>query len=248
MEYQIDQDVDFSTYKKTLAENCSPNSLLAERVFRIYGELDTPDKKDIFNIVVAKDILSQSSDSPMLQKLQSMINTLETFKATGQLEQVMSVVSFFVVQQKNLYVGNEDRKNKFQTQNATKSRQDDLLKRCLAIEEFLQQVELLRHPRQEQTEVQPKRNAAYSEKIAVRTVFRDNESNIVEKLKTCGIETDFEKEFGNCFRFYTDFYISNTGKTYSGYTKEKRSSRSDESKKRSSASAVKAWKKRRKNQ
>ena len=248
MEYQIDQDVDFSIYEKFLNEVCPQNLPLAKKTFNIYRELNTPDKKDIFNIVVAKDILSQSSFSPMLQKLQSMINTLETFKATGQLEQVMSVVSFFVAQQKNLYIEKEDRKNKFQTQNATKSRQDDSLKRCLAIEEFLQQVELLRHPRQELTEVQSKRNAAYSEKIAVRTVFRNNESNIVEKLKTCGIETDFENEFYKCFRFYTDFYISNTGKTYSGYTKEKRSSRSDESKKRSSASAVKAWKKRRKNQ
>ena len=247
MEYKIDEDVDYSVYEKILDEYCSQNLPLAQKIFSIYRELNTPDKKDIFDIIVWKDILAQAPFASDVEKLKSVIETLDTFKASGQLEQVMSVVSFFVAQQKSLYIEKEDRKDKFQTHKATQTRQNALINRCLVIENFLQQVELLRHPQQEASEAQSKRNAAYSEKTAVRTVFRQNEGDIVEKLKTCGIEKEFEKEFGNCFRFYTDFFIKHTGKTCSGYIKEKRSPRSDESKKRSSNSAKKTWQKRHKN-
>lgn len=247
MEYKIDENVDYSVYEKILEEYFSWNLPLAQKIFNIYRELNTPEKKDIFDIIILKDILAQAPFASDLEKLKSVIATLDTFRVSGQLEQVMSVVSFFVVQQKDLYIKKEYRRDKFQTQNATQAKQDVLIERCLTIEKFLQQVELLRHPQQEPPEEKPKRNAVYSEKIAVQTVFRDNESNIVEKLKTCGIETDFEKEFGNCFRFYTDFFIKHTGKTCSGYIKEKRSPRSDESKKRSSNSAKKTWQKRHKN-
>ncbi|MBE6358549.1 MAG: hypothetical protein E7057_04805 [Lentisphaerae bacterium] len=247
MDYDFNTDLDYTGYEKILCERLAPNLLLAQKFFDIYRNLDLPNKKDIFDIIILKGILLRAPFALDVEKLKSVIETLDTLKASGQLEQVMSVVSFFVEQQKNLYTAREEQKCKIQTQNATKARQDDSIERCLVIEEFLQQVELLRHPQQEPPEEQPKRNAAYSEKTAVRTVFRQNEGDIVEKLKTCGIEKEFEKEFGNCFRFYTDFFIKHTGKTCSGYIKEKRSPRSDESKKRSRNSAINTWKKRHKN-
>lgn len=247
MDNDFNTDLDYTGYEKTLCESPAPNLLLAQKFFDIYRNLDLPNKKDIFDIIILKDILSRAPFALDVEKLKSVIETLDTFKASGQLEQVMSVVSFFVAQQKSLYIEKEDRKDKFQTHKATQTRQNTLISRCLAIENFLQQVEFLRHPQQEPPEEKPKRNAAYSEKTAVRTVFRQNEGDIVEKLKTCGIEKEFEKEFGNCFRFYTDFFIKHTGKTCSGYIKEKRSPRSDESKKRSSNSAKKTWQKRHKN-
>ena len=247
MKYTTVTNMDFSEYKEILAKNNSPNLLLAEKAFNIYRDMNIPNKKYIFSFLIAKDFLSSIPCNPDVQKFQSIIETLEAFKFVGLLEQVMSVVSFFFEQEKIFYETINNRKDKLQTQKATQTRQDALIKYCLATEKLLQQVELLHHPQHEPIKEQLKRNAVYSEKTAVRTIFRQNEGDIVEKLKACGIKTDFEKEFRNCFIFYTNFYIKHRGCTYSGHIKEKRASRSDESKKRSSKSAEAMWKKRRKN-
>ena len=119
MDYDFNTDLDYTGYEKILCESPAPNLLLAQKFFDIYQNLDLPNKKDIFDIIILKDILSRAPFALDVEKLKSVIETLDTFKASGQLEQVMSVVSFFVEQQKNLYTAREEQKCKIQTPKAT---------------------------------------------------------------------------------------------------------------------------------
>ena len=143
MDDDFNTDLDYTGHEKILCESPAPNFLLAQKFFDIYRNLDLPNKKDIFDIIISKNILLRAPFELDVEKLKSVIETLDTFKASGQLEQVMSVVSFFVEQQKNLYTAREEQKCKIQTQKATQAKQDVLIERCLTIEKFLQQVELL---------------------------------------------------------------------------------------------------------
>ena len=100
MAYDIEKDIDYSDYEKILNRHFPDNLELAKRVFKIYRESDSPNKKDVFDIVILNDVLAFISCSPALKKFTSIVGTLETFKEHGELEQVIDVVSFFVMLQK----------------------------------------------------------------------------------------------------------------------------------------------------
>ena len=178
MEYQIDQDVDFSIYEKFLNELFPQNLPLAKKAFNIYRELNTPDKKDIFNIVVAQNILAQSPFSSELEKFKSLIETLENFQTVGQLEQVMSVVSFFVMLQKNFYEKREDKKNKLQTQSATKNRLYKLVDLCNKLKPYLQEVEDLWHPPLNGISPEMQRNSLINKNSAIKAVYLSQQPSL----------------------------------------------------------------------
>ena len=245
MEYDFTKDIDYVAYEDFLRKYSRHNLQLAERTFKLYRELNTPGKKDIFDILILSDLFARPPFSDDIEEFGSVIGTLESLRASGQLEQVMNVLSFFMMQQKDLYERKLSIQKKAQTRSATHKRQATMVTYCRAVEEYLQKVEDIWHP-QEDTQNQ-QRNARNNKKNAIERVYRDNAEKIFEKLKECGVQDEFKKQFFNCFIFYTKMYVKlNEGKTRNGHIPEKRAARSEKSKARTSKAMKSLWEKTRK--
>ncbi len=246
MPYDLKKDVDYRIYEQTIKEYYSRNLPLAERTFNIYRDLNTANKKDVFDILILRSVLEAANFAPRQEEFRSVLKTMEMLKKVDQLEQVMEVVGYFVAQQKIFYEDEIAKAKKEQPRKATEAKRQEMIDNCLALEDYLQKVEFEWHLPHNDADTQPLRNAQRNREQALKIIFKNNEDKIIEAMKSRGIETAFEKEFANCFKFYTKLYIKYNKKTVSGYIPEKRASRSEESKNKSSKAARKSWQKRRK--
>jgi hypothetical protein len=245
MAYEIEKDIDYSDYEKILNRHFPDNLELAKRVFKIYRESDSPNKKDVFDIVILNDVLAFIFCSPVLKKFTSIVGTLETFKEHGELEQVIDVVSFFVMLQKKMYENEISIQKKSQTKNATEMRQRKLVELCTALEKYLYEVDCTWHSQKNDDGELLLRNSRTTKKQAINSVYEKYIDEINEILNKYGVKEDFIKQFVNCFEYYTKVFLSGQdGKTASGFAPEKRKARSEASKQRSREAAKKHWVKR----
>ena len=76
---------------------------MAERTFNIYRDLNTANKKDVFDILILRSVLEAANFAPRQEEFRSVLKTMEMLKKVDQLEQVMEVVGYFVAQQKIFY-------------------------------------------------------------------------------------------------------------------------------------------------
>ena len=245
MAYEIEKDIDYSDYEKILHRSFPHNLELAKRVFKIYRESDSPNKKDVFDIVILNDFLAFIPCSPALKKFTSIVGTLETFKEHGELEQVIDVVSFFVMLQKKMYEDEISIQKKSQTKNATEKRRRKPVELCTALEKYLYEVDCTWHSRKNDDGELLLRNSRTTKKQAINSVYKKYIDEINEILNKYGVKEDFIKQFANCFEYYTKVFLSGQdGKTASGFAPEKRKARSEASKQRSREAAKKHWVKR----
>ena len=245
MAYEIEKDINYIDYEKILNKNFPDNLKLAERVFKIYRDLNNTNKKDVFDIIILNDILATVFCSPVLKKFTSIVETLETFKEYGELEQVIDVVSFFVLLQKKMYENEISMQKKSQTQKATEERRSRMFKYCIALEKYLYEVDCTWHSQKNDDGELLLRNSRTTKKQAINSVYKKYIDEINEILNKYGVKEDFIKQFANCFEYYTKVFLSGQdGKTASGFAPEKRKARSEASKQRSREAAKKHWVKR----
>ena len=245
MAYEIEKDINYIDYEKILNKNFPDNLKLAERVFKIYRDLNNTNKKDVFDIIILNDILATVFCSPVLKKFTSIVETLETFKEYGELEQVIDVVSFFVLLQKKMYENEISMQKKSQTQKATEERRSRMFKYCTALEKYLYEVDCTWHSRKNDDGELLLRNSRTTKKQAISSIYKKHSDEINEILNQLGIKEDFIKQFANCFEYYTKVFLSGQdGKTVSGFAPEKRKARSEASRQRSRDAAKKHWAKR----
>lgn len=245
MAYELEKDTDYIEYEKILNKSFPDNLELAQKVFKIYRESDNPNKKDVFDIVILNDVLALIFCSPVLKKFTSIVGTLETFKEHGELEQVIDVVSFFVMLQKKMYENEISIQKKSQTKNATEMRQRKLVELCTALEKYLYEVDCTWHSQKNDDGELLLRNSRTTKKQAINSVYKKYIDEINEILNKYGVKEDFIKQFANCFEYYTKVFLSGQdGKTASGFAPEKRKARSEASKQRSREATKKHWVKR----
>ena len=245
MAYEIEKDIDYSDYEKILNRSFPDNLELAERVFKIYRESDSPNKKNVFDIIIQNDVLALIFCSPVLKNFTSIVGTLETFKEHGELEQVIEVVSFFVMLQKKMYEDENSILKKSQTKNAIEKRRRKPVELCTALEKYLYEVDCTWHSRKNDDGELLLRNSRTTKKQAINIIYKKYTDEINEILNKYGVKEDFIKQFANCFEYYTKVFLSGQdGKTASGFAPEKRKARSEASKQRSREAAKKHWEKR----
>ena len=248
MAYELEKDTDYSEYEKILNKSFPDNLELAQKVFKIYRESDNPNKKDVFDIIIQNDVLALFFCSPVLKKFTSIVEFLETFKEHGELEQVIDVVSFFVLLQKKMYENEISILKKSQTQKATNKRKNKMFEYCTALEKYLYEVDCTWHSRKNDDGELLLRNFSTTKQQAISRTYKKYTNEINEILNEFGVKEDYLKQFANCFRYYTKVYLTGyPSKTVSGFAPEKRKERSEASRRRSREAAKKHWAKRRNN-
>ena len=240
MSYDIEKDVDYAEYENLIRTHYADNIPLAERVFKLYRELNFPEKKVVFDILILQDILALRPFSPLRKKAESNIDKMERFRKLGLLEQVMDVVCFFAAIQKKMY----EETIKSLPRNASNKKKQVMTRYCIELEIYLQEVENLWHkPSEDGEPVRTVRSLRKNKNAAIENVYENHSAEIEKKLRSCGFQGDCKKQFTNCFNYYTDKYVEdfNDGKTLNGYPREKRAPRSAASRERSSRAAEKFW-------
>jgi len=246
MSYDIEKDVDYAEYENLIRTHCADNIPLAKRIIKLYRELSFQGKKEVFDILVLHmlhEIHSISPISPLLTDEEAIVNELENFKKLGLLEQVMGVVSFFIMRQKEMH----EEAKKYSRQKASNQKTNTRVTYCKALENFLIEVESIWHPLQKDGEpARMVRNSQMNKKSALKKVYDKHSAEIEEKLRSCGFQGDCKKQFYNCFDYYTNKYVEvfNDGKTINGHVRETRAHRSEASRKKSSRAAKEVWAKR----
>ena len=228
-------DVDSDDFCKTFLSVSSRSNLdLAQKALKLFKNSNCQYKNDVFRIISRKSIFSQGGIglSTDLEEFVPVLNTLEELEKSGQLDQVINVIAFFLQMQQYMHEKNINKSKQNQTQKANKKRFDKKLSVCAALKEYLIKVENLWHP--PQTASSQQRNSRTNKQRAVEIVYKKNEQNITEILKSLEFTGDCEQEFSNCFDFFTKQCTERLGKTINGHIKEERAARSEESKKRTS--------------
>ena len=249
MDFDMEIDFDYEYHEKNARKYCF-NKLLVERVFKLYHELNNPEKNNVFCILFYLDILWYPPFSPELEKFEKIVSTLENFREAGQLDQVMDVLCFFVVRQKKLYKKMLSAQGKANTQDAHQAKKQKMIAMIIDLESYLRDVEFVWHPssqEESQDSSRMMRNSQTNASTAIKKVYRENSEKINVVLEKYGVKKDFLKAFSNCFRYYTDAYRKwNDGRTVSGYKLETRAPRNSDSRKKSSDAAKRSWKNRKK--
>ncbi len=238
MSFDLHKDNNDEEYEY-IVPKLTPNRFLAEKLYNLYREMgNTSDKKKLIDIIVRSYVLERAPFSDAVVKLVPVLDAMEKLKSADLLSEAVNIAGYFLMLQEELQNRKTNITNKNQTLSAIREKQNKAIDRCLALEEFLREAEYAWHPQADRD--QKIRNPQITQEKAIKKVFKAHKEEIVEELRKHGFENDFERVFGDTFKYYTEVYRKyNGGKTYSGYVLEKRASRSEESRKKSSLGAKK---------